>query len=559
MTTPNSNLNQRFQQAAALLQQGSWAQAEKTLTELSKALPQHSTLWFLLGTARAQLGHGPAAEQAFRKSLALNPTNAEAQNNLGFVLEMQGRTVEAKACYERAIHLNADYANAHFNLANVLQGLGALTEAELHFRAAIHAKPDYVKALNNLGLLLLETGNYADAVECLLTARTLAPEDAEIITNGGHAHYCIGQFETAIVLHERALTLAPGLAQAHSNLGMALQAVEQFNAAARAFEKALSYQPDFAQATHNLAHLELASGQFAQGWLHYTSRPTRRATATRAELRLPADLSGKTIFLRGEQGLGDELFFLRFAPELAHRGATVKISCAVKLKSLLSRVSCLHSVADTENAPADSIKLLVGDLPYALGHDEHSAFPPPLNLTPQPDRVAAMRQALVAAGPPPYVGLTWRAGTKGLNRLDKNIPLSQLRPLLAATDANTTWIALQRQPLPQDLAELGRVSGRTIADFTHVNDNLEDMLALLSLLDDYGGVSNTNMHLRAGLGLSAQVLVPYPPDWRWLLAGDHSPWFPQFELARQSANGDWTPAITQCCETLAQRLHRPLR
>jgi len=557
MTAPNNNLNLRLQQAAALLQQGEWAQAEKALTELSKALPQHNTLWFLLGTARAQLGQGRAAEQAFRKSLALNPKNAEAQNNLGFALEMQHRTAEAKACYEQAVHLNPDYANGHFNLANALQAHGALAEAESHFRAAIQAKPDYVKALNNLGLLLLETGNYTDAAECLSTARTLAPNDADIITNGGHAHYCLGQFEQAIVLHKRALTLAPNLAQAHSNLGMALQAAGQFNAATRAFEQALSCQPDFSQATHNLAHLELASGQFEQGWLHYASRPTRRVTAAREERRLPADLSRKTIFLRGEQGLGDELFFLRFAPELARRGATVEISCAAKLASLLSRVDCLHVSTNVEGTPADAIELLVGDLPYALGHNEQQPCPPPLPLTPQPQHVAAMRLALANAGPPPYVGLTWRAGTKGLNRLEKHLPLNALQRLARTTDA--TLIALQRQPLPQDLAELGRVPGRIMADFTHVNDDLEDMLALLSLLDDYVGVSNTNMHLRAGLGLTAQVWVPYPPDWRWLLAGDHSPWFPQFELARQTANGDWTPAITQCCETLAQRLHRPLR
>ena len=86
-------------------------------------------------------------------------------------------------------------------------------------------------------------------------------------------------------------------------------------------------------------------------------------------------------------------------------------------------------------------------------------------------------------------------------------------------------------------------SGRKAHDLTALNDDLEDMLAALSLLDEYVAVSNTNVHLRAGAGRTSRVLVPNPPEWRWMAAGDESPWFPGCRVYRQKLSGDWEEAF----------------
>ena len=93
--------------------------------------------------------------------------------------------------------------------------------------------------------------------------------------------------------------------------------------------------------------------------------------------------------------------------------------------------------------------------------------------------------------------------------------------------------------------ELSRAIGRPVHDFSDLNEDLEGMLALLSLLDDYIGVSNTNVHLRASVGKTTRVLVPSPPDWRWMM--NHAPmsaWFPGCPIYRQSLNGDWAGALS---------------
>ena len=165
-----------------------------------------------------------------------------------------------------------------------------------------------------------------------------------------------------------------------------------------------------------------------------------------------------------------------------------------------------------------------------------------------------MKKRLTALGPPPYLGLTWRAGIAPEQQrgtdwvLHKAVPLEVL--CRAVRDVEGTLIDLQRNPERAELERLSALAGKPVHDFTALNEDLEGMLALLALLDDYIGVSNTNMHLRAGAGRSARVLVPNPPEWRWMAAGDESPWFPGFRIYRQSLDGGWSDAVERLRDDL---------
>jgi hypothetical protein len=161
-----------------------------------------------------------------------------------------------------------------------------------------------------------------------------------------------------------------------------------------------------------------------------------------------------------------------------------------------------------------------------------------------------MRERLASAGDPPYVGLTWKGGTPPLEQrsgggwlLFKEIGISALADTLK--DSPATLIAIQRNPQPGEIESFSRAVGRRVHDFSALNEDLEGMLALLALLDEYVGVSNTNMHLRAGAGRTARVLVPLPAEWRWMASGSDSPWFPGFSVYRQSPDGQWTNALAK--------------
>ena len=183
----------------------------------------------------------------------------------------------------------------------------------------------------------------------------------------------------------------------------------------------------------------------------------------------------------------------------------------------------------------DSVALALCDLPLLL---EITDFRPSYPLLPLPAQVEAMCQRLTTLGPTPYIGVTWRAGTpiKKLV-LYKESPLTKLA--LALKTAPGTVLVLQRDPKPGEIKAFQEAMGRPVHDFSTLNDDLEAMLALLALLDDYVGVSNTNMHLRAAVGKTARVLVPTPPEWRWMAEGKESPWFPGFSVYRQGYDGGW--------------------
>ena len=123
----------------------------------------------------------------------------------------------------------------------------------------------------------------------------------------------------------------------------------------------------------------------------------------------------------------------------------------------------------------------------------------------------------------------------------KEIPLEKLARALSPVSG--TVISIQRNPKETENSVLSGLAGRQVHDFSKLNADLEDMLALLALLDDYVGVSNTNMHLRAAAGRTAHVLVPGPVEWRWMAAGDESPWFPGFRIYRQGPDGNWEAAL----------------
>jgi hypothetical protein len=297
----------------------------------------------------------------------------------------------------------------------------------------------------------------------------------------------------------------------------------------------LALRVEFPAARWNLALVDLAEGKFADGWMNYLFRPTvDRKTVPLVEL--PQDLTGTLIEIIDEQGLGDVLFFLRFAPMLRARGAALRYDADPRIAGIVSRMLEFGSASPT----ARMLRAALGDLPYLLNAE---SVPPPLHVPVLADRNAAVAAKLRAAGPPPYLGLTWRAGQRTEGFLFKEVALEALGRALAP--APGTFVSVQRNPQADDYARLEQAAGRKIADLSAYNDDLEDMLALMHLLDDYVGVSNTNMHLRAAAGRSARVLVPNPAEYRWMAAGAGSPWFPEFSVYRQAPTGSWDVALTR--------------
>ncbi|HKA45479.1 MAG TPA: tetratricopeptide repeat protein [Burkholderiales bacterium] len=587
--------------AMAFFELRRFEEAQATFKQASKLRPDEPQLEMGIANCMAMRGELAAAEAQLRKLIRRRPGFALAWLNLGNSVRDQGRMEEAAPLFRRAIQLDANLAEAYNNLAAVLLKLGRLDEAEREIRRGIETRPDDVLLHCNFASVLIDCGKFAEAEAECRTALALQPHFPMALSTMGAALGHQGRLHDALAYHQEAVAMAPEDMRSLVALGIAYTEIGLAARGLPVLERALLLEPDNWQAHLCLATAKRGLGEFDDGWREYVYRPGRERFIklypdVKLSTTLPDELAGKHVCVQREQGLGDQLFFLRYADALKRRGARLTYRSTPKIASLLERVAALdHVIPDTEAMPQADHTVLAGDLPWAVLAANVSPFkvrtysrrrnagatrtyatrfprahtqivpvlPPALPLAPLPERIAAMKDRLAQLGPPPYLGLTWRAGTAPEDQpaiswvLFKQIPLQGLAHAAAAVDA--TFLALQRNPEPGEMEQVAASLGKPLHDLTALNEDLEAMLALLALIDDYVGVSNTNMHLRAGVGRTARVLVPCPAEWRWMAKGEESPWFPGFRVYRQNLNGDWSAALQRLASDLraAQYVAKP--
>jgi hypothetical protein len=311
---------------------------------------------------------------------------------------------------------------------------------------------------------------------------------------------------------------------------------------------ALRTSPALPDAHRLVASELLRNGQFERGWRHYAFRSARGAVLDQVALgayppSLPANLANADIALIQEQGLGDVLFFLRYAKPLADAGARLHVSADRRLEPLVRRALPVASWFDGAAPPKGAHPIYVGDLPLvARGLGAEPA--PTLRIPPLDERVHELRAKL--GGGYPVIAIAWRAGVAPPTGPRKRALLSkEIAPATfgaAMRGIGARVLSIQRHPKAGEIDEVSRAIGAPVEDFGAVNDDLEEALALLAVVDDYVGVSSTNVHLRAAAGAGGRILVPHPAEWRWQAKGD-SPWFPGFVTYRQRPDGDWSDAL----------------
>lgn len=561
-TSNEANVAALVESAFRHIQRGEIEQARQSFERAARLKPGDPDLQLGAGNCLAMLGRLAEAEQVFRQMIERHPGHALGWYNLANAVNEQKRYEEAAGLYARAAQLAPQFAEARNNLGSALYRLGRLEDAEAAFRACLALKPEFLPAYASLAIVLNDLRRPRDAEALCRESLARDPNQPNALSMLGKALSLQNRWQEGIAFHERAVALNPGSAEAHGYLGDALARTGRLDAALAAFDRAIALNadvpyPHFAKAMALLAH-----GRIPEAAAEYRHRDARKLLeaqhpAIAFSEALPDDLTGRQVRLFGEQGIGDELFFLRYAPAIKSRGARVHVRANPKIAGILARCGAIDEVTTPAEAlphPAPDPVVLVGDLPLATRQSSSAGYPPPLPLIPQAQSAERAARLLAALGPPPYFGLTWRAGTElGAQRgqlwlLSKEIPLAPFATAVRGIEA--TLVSLQRNPRAGETEELARLAGRPVHDLSALNENLEDMLAVLAAIQDYVGVSNTNMHLRAGAGKTARVLVPWPAEWRWMAEGDESPWFPGFRVYRQQADGGWDDALRRLAADL---------
>src|SRR5688572_9586224 len=445
------------------------------------------------------------ALRAGRKAARKRPDLPETHMLLAEVQRVLGDASRAQEAMARALRLRPAWTQARFALAlaELYRDFGRLADAEERCRAALALEPGLADARFNLAGLLHGTGRTAEAIAELEGLLVLEPRAADARQQLVHLLYEQRSIERLESVCREGMALHPGAYLFAEKFGAALWYSGRHAEALRAFESALeraATDQERQDASLTAANAQLALGRYEQGWRFYHARHTRSRVAAQhpdvvadpaklAQLARPA-----RILIRTEQGLGDEIFFLRFAAALRSRGHRLSVAGEPKLDALLATMPELFEPA----GGSFDFAICSGDLPLASG----VSFALPLRLPVDGERRARMRAVLERFGPPPYLGVTWRGGPlpgepvpqRG-TFLQKVIAPQELGRGLASVDARV--VILQRKALREDVERFIEGLGRPALDLGASNDDLREALAVLSLLDDYVGSSNTNFHLRA--------------------------------------------------------------
>ena len=563
--------------AQAYFSLSQYPQAADTYRKALRIAPAAVELQLGLANSMAVQGQYADARRMLERVLARQPDNVMVWFNLGNVLRDMGESAPAAGAYREALKRAPDMVQARNGLGSVLHSALKLDEAEREYRRCVHDAPQFLTAWQNLASVLGDMGRHDASEQACRDALRLAPSNTQTLGMLADSFNARGRMHEALRYYAEALKLAPESVALRLSYATKLCDTGDVRGGLAEYALAMQRAPDAREPHQTVATTLLAHGFLAEGWARYRQRPAFFAFQEKLPVTLtqslPESLEGKSIGVLREQGLGDEIFFLRYVAVLARRGAHVTYRSARAIAGLVKRIEGVSAVIDAEAPlPACDAAILAGDLPHALAlpvdggveplwdfpwtQSMVAPLPPPgVRIAPLAEALHRMRNQLAQLGPPPYVGITWRGGTPPTEQgagnwmLFKELDIAGLGAALQPLRG--TFIALQRNPSPGELAAMAAALGAPVHDLTALNADLETMLALLALIDEYVGVSNTNMHLRAAAGKSARVLVPSPAEWRWMASGPRSPWFPGFSIYRQSNDGEWAGALAKLTLDLA--------
>ena len=446
----------------------------------------------LLSQAGLYLNEGrpAAAAQSLRLAIALEPAAPEALCLAGLAAHLAGRAECAIRWFGRTVRLQPDNATAHSGLGEEFRRAARLEEATRHGRLAASIEPGDVNALHNLGI----------------------------------AHYDRLEIGQSVACNRRALRLAPQMPGPHFELAEAL----------------------------------LVSGRFEEGWEEYEWRfhlpnsppPLPPHLLEGHGLVPPRQWDGRPLphggrlLLVADQGFGDVIQFARYLPLAEALSPDLVVAASAAMVPILRQLVDAHRIYENwDNLPDFQAWCALSGLPRLFGTTLGNIPAATPYLDADPDLATWWKQRLDQLLPRRYrrIGLVWAGRPTHGNDRNRSLRLHQLAPLFELD--GVAFVSLQ---IGLAAAEIARYFGRAplvnlgpeIADF-------DDTLAILQGLERLVSVDTAVAHLAGATGRPASILLPFAPDWRWLLNRSDTPWYPSLTLHRQNALGDWTAPLRE--------------
>lgn len=508
-----------------------------------------------LGNALKKKGEAERALDYYTKAIELKPDYVPVINNLANLLMDIGRIDESVTHYQKAVKLNPDVAATYFNLGNALKNLRRYDDSIEHYNKAISLTPDFAEAYCNLGNIFKKVGKYNEAVEQYRKAINLKPDFAEALNNLADTFSIVGNHHEAVVFCEKAIEVMPDFEAAYVNLGNIYLAHGDIQSSIDQYLKAIEVNPDYADAHYNLGLVLLMKGAFEEGWKEYGWRFKSKEIADLIGYRdmgIPdwdgSSLKGMTILIQSEQGMGDQIQFARYIPRLKEMGARVVFECHKELIPLFESYEGIDRIVekpyDRDSGENPDVCTQIINVPRIFNTNLNNMISDVPYLEANPAIVNKWRSRFDSNLF--NIGIVWAGNPNHRNDRNRSCKLENFD--LLSSIPGIAFFSLQKNSVKDNSS--GLPSGVEVVNLGGYLSDFGDTAAIITCLDLVITVDTSVAHLAGALGRQVWTLIPYIPDWRWMLDRNDSPWYPTMRLYRQNETGNWQNVFSRILEDL---------
>jgi tetratricopeptide (TPR) repeat protein len=469
----------------------------------------------------------------------------------GVICSARGDLQNACAFLARAHEAAPQRSDIAFNYGVVLRKAGRTAEAVEAWGRATASNPQNVAAWANLAMATLELGDAEAALDVYRRALNQHAGNRDLLYNYANLLLRTGKLQKSETVYKKLLKSHATDAAAWINYAKLLKTAKRFADSEAAHRQAIAHAApaDAARAHYNFANLLLQQGKWREGFAAYEWR-LKLPDAIACPWPLPpwtaAAPEGSRVLLWNDQGQGDAIMYLRFAPMLAQRGYRLFALVQNSLKTLAVTARGIEAAFGPLDAPRElDVALPLCSLPHALGLERVDMCNAPYLSAPADHAPALPPRSLGRR----RIGLVWAGNPRHANDANRSVALAEFAPLLALPEID--WVSLQVGERAGDLA--ASLCGAKVHDVSAQLTDFSATAAVLQELDLLITIDSAPAHLAGALGRPVWTLMPMvDTDWRWGVEGDSTVWYPSLRLFRQTRPGEWGPVIAAMARTLGQ-------
>ena len=484
------------------------------------------------------------AYEIYKDILGESTGQADALIGIGTILKKQQKFDLATQFLSRALESNGDKTEALLMRGRIFRQQCKSENAISDFTEVIRQHPDNYEALIARGITFGQISQFNAAINDFSLAVSLNSNCASAFYNRGVVYEKLYEFEAAIKDYSIAIKLNPNDFKAYNNRGVARREIRCFDSALKDFDKSIEIKPDFAEGHYNKSLTLLSVGKLKDGFKLYEHRwKTAHFRSQRRHFPQPLwhgneDLTGKTILLHSEQGLGDSIQFCRYIKFFEN------MKCRVLLEieqPLISLMQCLlpheYIYRKGSTLPAFDFHCPLMSLPHSFGTTLNDIpFSGPY-LAVHQKRIEHWRK-LLKKKDKPIIGLAWRGNPHHVNDQRRS---SGLIEIIGSLSKEFEWISLERFPTEHEkhlIDKKGhmRQFGDEIGDFA-------ETAALCKAIDAVISVDTSTAHLAASIGTETHLLLRDCADWRWLQGRKDTPWYNAIKIYRRLDKDRWLSVL----------------